>query len=203
MLTPTPRAMMLFTLLSIPQAVMAGSMTYDIVNYPADQNGWTLSGTITTDGKTGDLAPTDILSWTWTITTGGFPFPIAFTASSSDATAGIGATNLEATTTDIEAPIGGELDLQAYPNYLVYNRLPGFQQTYYTEIYTGGRPILYYTWSTINPSMGGTDPWVIASVPEPSSLYLLGFGAVCGSVYVMGHKVMGRKRRERRTATTA
>jgi PEP-CTERM motif len=36
------------------------------------------------------------------------------------------------------------------------------------------------------------------AVPEPSTLYLLGFGAVCGSVYVMGHK-----RRERRTATTA
>ena len=34
-------------------------------------------------------------------------------------------------------------------------------------------------------------------VPEPSTLYLLGFGAVCGSVCVMGHK-----RRERRTATT-
>ena len=36
-------------------------------------------------------------------------------------------------------------------------------------------------------------PWLIASVPtaavpEPSTLYLLGFGAVCGSVYVMGHK---------------
>ncbi|MGZ3381794.1 MAG: PEP-CTERM sorting domain-containing protein [Isosphaeraceae bacterium] len=36
-----------------------------------------------------------------------------------------------------------------------------------------------------------------AAVPEPSSLYLLGFGAVCGCVYVMGNK-----RRERRTART-
>ena len=34
-----------------------------------------------------------------------------------------------------------------------------------------------------------------AAVPEPSTLYLLGFGAVC--VYIMGHKRKGRK-----TATT-
>ena len=49
----------------------------------------------------------------------------------------------------------------------------------------------------------GASSWLIASaspvaVPEPSPLYLVGFGAVCGSVYVMGHK-----RRARRTATTA
>ena len=30
----TLRAMMLFTLLTLPQAVLAGSITYDIVNYP-------------------------------------------------------------------------------------------------------------------------------------------------------------------------
>ena len=48
----------------------------------------------------------------------------------------------------------------------------------------------------------GSSAWLIASpspvaVPEPSSLYIAGFGAVCGSVYVMG-----QNRRARRTATT-
>ena len=52
----TLRAMMLFTLLTLPPAVLAESMTYDIQNYPTDQNGWTLSGTITTDGKIGVLS---------------------------------------------------------------------------------------------------------------------------------------------------
>src|SRR5271166_1343786 len=70
MLAPMLRAMTLFTLLTLPQAVIAGTITYDIQNYPTDQNAWTLSGAITTDGKTGVLAPSDILSWTWTITGG-------------------------------------------------------------------------------------------------------------------------------------
>ena len=57
----------------------------------------------------------------------------------------------------------------------------------------------YYPWNIYTgPNVGMPPPWIIASVPEPSTLYLLGFGAVCGSVYVMRHK-----RRERRTATTA
>ena len=57
-------------------------------------------------------------------------------------------------------------------------------------------------WSTYITQAPGQDAWLIAStstaaVPEPASLYLLGLGAVCGSVYVMGHK-----RRARRTAAT-
>jgi len=48
-----------------------------------------------------------------------------------------------------------------------------------------------------DPDLAGS-PIEVAStvvVPEPSPLYIVGFGAVC--VYVMGHK-----RRARRTATT-
>ena len=60
----------------------AGEITYAIQNYPADQQGATLSGTITTDGVIGNLAASDILSWSWTITpAGGTPF----TVTSSDA----------------------------------------------------------------------------------------------------------------------
>ena len=64
----TLRAMTLFTLLTLPQAVLAGSITYDIVNYPDLQNGWTLSGTITTDATMGPITQLDITSWTWSIT---------------------------------------------------------------------------------------------------------------------------------------
>lgn len=60
----------------------AGEITYAIQNYPADQQGATLSGTITTDGVIGTLSATDILSWSWTITSaGGTPS----TVTSSDA----------------------------------------------------------------------------------------------------------------------
>jgi hypothetical protein len=40
-------------------------------------------------------------------------------------------------------------------------------------------------WSTQSPSMGGTDPWVIAAttaVPEPSSLALAGLAVTCAIV---------------------
>jgi hypothetical protein len=60
--------MMLFTLLTLPQAVMAGSVTYNLVSYPDLQNGWTLSGTIATEGTTaGTIQPPNITSWSWSI----------------------------------------------------------------------------------------------------------------------------------------
>ena len=40
-----------------PLAATADTV-YDIVNYPAEQDGWILSGTITTDGKTGPITHT-------------------------------------------------------------------------------------------------------------------------------------------------
>ena len=76
----TQRGMMLFTLLSLPSAVLAGT-TYNIQNYPLDQNGWTLTGTITTDGTQGHLSrPPDITSWTWTITKGANTYTTTSTA---------------------------------------------------------------------------------------------------------------------------
>ena len=72
----------LIVLLAFPLLCDAGTITYSIQNYPSDQNQASLSGTITTDGTIGDLAASDILSWSWTITPiGGAPY----TLSSSDA----------------------------------------------------------------------------------------------------------------------
>ena len=73
----------------------------------------------------------------------------------------------------------------------------------------GGTQLIMYDYSANIDGgwlgfFGGGAGWQFASaspvavpvaVPEPSSLYLVGFGAVC--VYVMGHK-----RKARRTATT-
>ncbi len=76
-------------LLVVSHTAEAGPITYNIVNYQADQNGATLSGSITTDGTIGDLAKADITSWTFTITpSGGSPI----TASSTDPSANIGIT---------------------------------------------------------------------------------------------------------------
>ena len=72
MLRSMLRGVMLFTLLTRPPAVMA-DRTYDLQSGPSSPVGWTLSGTITTDGTIGTIQATNILSWTWTLTgAGGF-----------------------------------------------------------------------------------------------------------------------------------
>jgi hypothetical protein len=44
---------------------------YSLVDYPTLEQGWTLSGTITTDGNTGTLNPGDILAWSWKLSKSG------------------------------------------------------------------------------------------------------------------------------------
>ncbi len=221
----TQQAVILFTLLTLPPAVWAGSTTYDIQNYPGIlegyilgpptqviQNGWTLSGTITTDGFIGDINENDIKSWTWTVTSGA----TTYTAKSTDPGAStiVEGPTIQATQTEILIPdspwpvntyghpeavtlvlsSGAEalswtmeyaFPWSNWPSSLIYTNA-GRWHTY--EWQTGPTPYLYWTVAQASA----------AAVPEPASLYLVGFGAVCGCVYVMGHK-----RRARRTATTA
>jgi hypothetical protein len=56
-------------LLSATQ-LRADQITYDIVNYPSLQNGYTIQGTITTDGTMGTLTKSDITGWSIQITNG-------------------------------------------------------------------------------------------------------------------------------------
>jgi hypothetical protein len=56
----------------------AEPITYNIVNYPLDQNEWTLSGSITTDGTMGNetlgsLNAANIIAWSYTITNPSLP----------------------------------------------------------------------------------------------------------------------------------
>ena len=178
-------------LLVLPQIAEAGDITYSIQDYPADQNGATLSGTIVTDGTIGDLAATDISSWTFTITpVGGSPF----TYSSSD-TGGstmllgqVVASQTDITIASANAQTSNTLRFsiqRAARNELEYTRiLDGTNQ------YTGGADDKI-VWSTSDPNMGGTDPWVIAtagSVPEPSSLIFGGLGAFVAIAYNLARK---------------
>lgn len=194
----TQQAVMLFTLLTLPPAVLA-DRTYNFLNYPALQSGWTLSGTITTDGTIGTIQATNILSWTLTGTSGA----TTFTVSSTDPGAAM------YTSSGITATGAGLL--VPFPNHGIGISDPA-----------AGQALEWATWlppditmrttqdwgsystpdiiaSTLEP---GSSAWLIAStssvvVPEPSPLYIAGFGAVYGCVYVMG-----QKRRARRTATT-
>ena len=48
--------------------LQAAPITYSLVNNAAFQNGYTLSGSITTDGTIGELSGDNITGWTWAVT---------------------------------------------------------------------------------------------------------------------------------------
>jgi PEP-CTERM motif len=186
----------------------AGPITYTIQNYPADQNGATLSGSITTDGVIGNLAGTDILSWSWTITpSGGTPF--TFSSSEAGAETFLQGT-LVASASTITMPATGfandgenNLDLGTSDNatllgYARENTNGGVLGVYDGRISSGN------VWSTVDPAMGGTDPWVIAvagaAVPEPSSVLLLTLGTA-GVLLSRGTLWRSRRKRRREAST--
>jgi hypothetical protein len=52
-----------------PSEATAASITYNVVNYPIPEDGFTITGTITTNGATGTALPAaDITSWNITAT---------------------------------------------------------------------------------------------------------------------------------------
>ena len=59
-------SLLLITAVSYSGA-QAGSITYQINDYPAVENGFKISGSITTDGTIGALSQSDITAWTWTL----------------------------------------------------------------------------------------------------------------------------------------
>jgi hypothetical protein len=188
-------------LMAVSRPGEAGQITYAIQNYPADQQGATLSGMITTDGAIGTLAATDILSWSWTITPpGGTPYALSSSDSGAEVFLNFGAIVI-ASPTAITVPSGldtsddasfvlGALDAQGntvadlfYEHYEA-NNPAGLVSIYsgVTSTNAGARAI----WLTSNPAMGGTDPWVIAqvaTVPEPSSLTLAASAVACAIVF--------------------
>ena len=149
-------------------------ITYQLQNYPDQQNGAKLSGYITTDGTIGDLLPNNIISWSWTVTPIG---DSAFTLSSSD----VGANIILGGSVVASA---NEIDMNVWDNIYV-NR---FQLSGSVGNLSYARTVLsFYSgqgtsnyWST-SPNLGTSEPWVIAvatAVPEPSSVWMLSIATV-------------------------
>ena len=176
-------------LLAVSRTTRA-DMIYDIQNYPSDQQGHTVTGTITTDGIIGPLTEADIKSWTVTFDQGTRD---AYTFSSTPLNAEVFVAGVQATPTNMtmSAPtsassetrlslevVGGEApsnDLQ----WARYLSSPTGEQLNLEGSYSAHGKNGDRLWYTGNPQVGGTDPWVLAvapasAIPEPASLWLLG-----------------------------
>ncbi len=60
----------LTVVLFLSKSVVAGSITYNVIDYPDQQDGYHVSGTITTDGTIGALTASNFLSWSLLVTNG-------------------------------------------------------------------------------------------------------------------------------------
>jgi hypothetical protein len=164
-------------LLAVPWTARAGPIIYSIQNYPSEQNGHTLSGTVTTDGKIGPLAGSDITSWsvifddTLTLTGSAVRLEGVVQATSTSITLPAAPSNSDANLLVLVAP-AGEGDLE-------WERLTGSS----TGIYEASHAPLIQLWRTNPATLGGTDPWVLAAVPEPSSLWMAVSGISASLAY--------------------
>ncbi len=198
-----------------------GDITYQLVNNPAYQSGWTLSGSITTDGTLGAISTTDIMSWTWTATNAGGTFTI--TGSSTipiiDYTYAV---TLQATASELTIPYSTSAALQLFytppawpsPGTEIWGltwyggQLPPSptdqHPTYYGDdlfVYQPTPPYLPledYGWDNLLPPPNGpNDTYVIAttaSVPEPSTIVIAGLAGVCGIAYCLARKLRAQRK---------
>jgi hypothetical protein len=155
----------------IPTEVGAGPITYSIVNYPTLQNGFSVSGTITTDGSTGTMLPgTDITDWQIFVKEPNGAEVIALTSINSTNQS----TTFDATPTTIS--VGS-----SETNGITFGILPGdftsiSWQNNQTLEPTYSAQLSGTLWSASLPTVDS--PIATAAVPEPSSAVLASIGAV-------------------------
>jgi PEP-CTERM motif len=163
-------------------------MVYAIVNDPVDQNGWTISGTITTDGTLGSDVALHITQANVTISNGA---TVLQSSMGPWSPAGWSGSGLIATPTALEVAYGpeigasyfymdgGQFDSDSIGWFNEYPSATSFSAQ--VNIHEALTP--EYLWDTNAPTGFGPvgSTWVIASVvPEPSSFILLGLVAAVG-----------------------
>ena len=182
--------------LLVPGPGWAALLTYHIVSYPADQSRHTLTGTIVTDGTMGSIGPVQIEAWQWAVTggSGGSPHNFSATSTPTDgstpAWGGAGG-SLIATPTQILLASPQQDGTASFFLANLYAKVePGsrsitWRREFTTGQYTAIDELAYTAWDTKLPSMGGTDPWVIAertAIPEPTGLIIWGLGLLAVGV---------------------
>jgi hypothetical protein len=190
------RFMLGIVFFAVSFTIRAQDITYDLVSYPADQGGCTLSGSITTDGTIGPLSASNVQSWEYTITDGDntCSYTSGYNPGLEAGAVGViscfnsvsaSPTQLLLTASDItyedgQGPGISLLILQSSIQ-LTWANYTGTGVEYNEPWYFYQNDMQNLNWSTWNPQMGGKEPWVVAqtaTVPEPSTLMLLLAGGV-------------------------
>src|SRR5271157_1915349 len=198
------------TMLAASGQARGGDITYNLVNYPSAQEGWTLSGSITTDGTLGTLTNRNIVSWTWTVT---YPSFQTDTYSSDGVESYAMIVGMQASAYDLYIPVQfssgqNEVALElASPTPAGRISVLGWITPSSTGFFTGlyqaqDTSLPYEFWYQIAPTGAGPGGSLLIAgsappVPEPASIVLAGLAGVCGIAYGLV-----RKRRAQRKATS-
>jgi hypothetical protein len=161
-------------------------LTYSLVNDSTDQSGWRLSGDITTDGKIGNIAQSDILSWQLTMSRG----TTSYTVSSADAGSAVDpARSATATATGISFDASNDQFLFSGDNG--NTRIDWGFSSYFGAV---GRT---YLWLASQPTgFPSSGDWTIATasaVPEPSTMLPAAIASLLGLGFAWRHR-RGRRR---------
>jgi PEP-CTERM motif len=174
---------------AIAPPAVGGDITYAIVNYPTLQNGYTVSGTITTDGNTGTLGLVDLTTWDISVQKSGVT-QFSLTPSNTNELG----VNITATTTALTVSGSGDsliFEQQSAVSheiiYLIAWAGPTTNMYESYDIPAQGTPIWASAWPSTN---------VIASVPEPSTFVQLALGALGAGTFVA--RARSRHRRAHR-----
>jgi hypothetical protein len=172
--------LLILALGTLPEAARA-DISYQFQSNPSLQNGYNISGYITTDGSS-QVSARDILAWQITVTQPSGSALFSYNSTTPNAYFDLSGTPLVATSTTLNMPFGGS---GASTNTVLDFGLSFTQNEVEWASATGSLDYVgtagTVLWDSTTNVSAGSGPFLftIAAVPEPSSftLVLLGMGA--------------------------